>query len=166
MPLNGSDREFTPYTAEKVDSLVDQAITHLERQIEQLRSLKGATPEIAMVIGKAHEVFGDLGALWVVRQNQVLQARPLDLIAQGKTDRSSSFSARSSMECVCVSTKGARFRRLWLAVLGGLRRSGNCRRAHDYEAHRRDIGIGRLFAKRTDQPKPRSWLQCSGEGSQ
>ena len=87
MPLNGSDREFTPYTAEKVDPLVDQAIRHLERQIEQLRSLKGATSEIAMVIGKAHEVFGDLGALWVVRQNQVLQARPLDLIAQGKTDQ-------------------------------------------------------------------------------
>ena len=87
MPLNGSDREVTPYTAEKVDPLVDQAITHLERQIEQLRSLKGAAPEIAMVVGKAHEVFGDLGALWVVRQNQVLQARPLDLIAQGKTDQ-------------------------------------------------------------------------------
>ena len=65
MPLNGSDREFAAYTAEKVDSLVDQAITHLERQIEQLRSLKGATPEIAMVIGKAHEVFGDLGELSV-----------------------------------------------------------------------------------------------------
>ena len=73
MPLNGSDREFAAYTAEKVDSLVDQAITHLERQIEQLRSLKGATPEIAMV--------------WLVRQNQILQARPLDLIAQGKTDQ-------------------------------------------------------------------------------
>jgi hypothetical protein len=83
MPRNGSDREFTPYTAEKVD----QAITHLERQIEQLRSLKGAAPEIATVIGRAHEVFGDLGALWLVRQNQVLQARPLDLIAQGKTDQ-------------------------------------------------------------------------------
>ena len=60
MPLNGSDREVAPYTAEKVDSLVDQAITHLERQ-STIRSLKGATPEIAMVIGKAHEVFGDLG---------------------------------------------------------------------------------------------------------
>jgi hypothetical protein len=52
MPLNGSDRVFTPYTAEKVDPLVDQAITHLERQIEQLRSLKGAAPEIATVIGR------------------------------------------------------------------------------------------------------------------
>jgi uncharacterized protein (DUF2384 family) len=87
MPLNGSDRVFTPYTAEKVDPLVDQAITHLERQIEQLRSLKGAAPEIATVIGRAHEVFGELGVLWLVRQNQVLQARPLDLIAQGKTDQ-------------------------------------------------------------------------------
>ena len=87
MPRNGSDRVFTPYTAEKVDPLVDQAITHLERQIEQLRSLKGAAPEIATVIGRAHEVFGGLGALWLVRQNQVLQARPLDLIAQGNTDQ-------------------------------------------------------------------------------
>jgi uncharacterized protein (DUF2384 family) len=87
MPLNGSDRVFTPYTAEKVDPLVDQALTHLERQIEQLRSLKGAAPEIATVIGRAHEVFGELGVLWLVRQNQVLQARPLDLIAQGNTDQ-------------------------------------------------------------------------------
>jgi uncharacterized protein (DUF2384 family) len=87
MPLNGSDRVFTPYTAEKVDPLVDQAITHLERQIEQLRSLKGAAQEIATVSGRAHEVFGELGVLWLVRQNQVLQARPLDLIAQGKTDQ-------------------------------------------------------------------------------
>jgi hypothetical protein len=86
MPLNGSDRVFTPYTADKVDPLVDQEITHLERQIEQLRSLKGAAPEIATVIGRAHEVFGELGVLWLVLQNRVLQARPLDLIAQGKTD--------------------------------------------------------------------------------
>ena len=33
---------FTPYTAARADPLVDQAIAHLERQIEQLMSLKGA----------------------------------------------------------------------------------------------------------------------------
>ena len=138
----------------------------LSAKIEQLRSLKGATPEIATVIGKAHEVFGDLGALWVVRQNQILQARPLDLIAQGKTDQVLQLLGQIESWSVCVSTKGARFRRLWPLVLSGLRRSGNCQRAHDYEARRPDIHIGRLFAKRTDQPRPRSWLQCSGEGSQ
>ena len=85
MPLNGSDREFTAYTAEKVDPLVDQAITHLERQIEQLRSLKGATPEIATVSGKRTR--SSRSRAVGVRQNQILQARPLDLIAQGKTDQ-------------------------------------------------------------------------------
>jgi hypothetical protein len=77
---------FTPYTAEKVDSMVDQAIAHLEEKIEKLRSLKGSRPEIATVVGRTHEVFGDLGVLWLVRNNQVLQAAPLDLIYQGKTD--------------------------------------------------------------------------------
>ena len=77
---------FTPYTAAKVDPLVDQAIARLEDKIKQLMSLKGAGPKIATVIGKTHEVFGDRGVLWLVRHNHVLQATPLDLISQGKID--------------------------------------------------------------------------------
>ena len=77
---------FTPYTADKVDPMVDQAIAHLEGKIKQLMSLKGAGSEIATVIGRTHEVFGDLGVLWLVRPNQVLQATPLDLISQGRID--------------------------------------------------------------------------------
>jgi hypothetical protein len=77
---------FTPYTAEMVDPMVNQAIAHLEEKIEKLRSLKGSRPEIATVVGRTHEVFGALGVLWLVRRNQVLQAPPLDLISQGKTD--------------------------------------------------------------------------------
>ena len=61
MPFNGSDQQFTPYTAENVEPLVDRAIAHLEEKIEKLKSLKGSGPEIAMVIGKTQEVFGDLG---------------------------------------------------------------------------------------------------------
>ena len=49
-------------------------------------SFKGAGPEIATIVGRTHEVFGDLGVLWLVRHNQVLQAAPLELISQGKTD--------------------------------------------------------------------------------
>jgi uncharacterized protein (DUF2384 family) len=81
------DGDFKPYTAEKTDDLVDQAIARLERQIEQLKSLKGAGPEIATVIGRAQEVFGERGLSWLVRPNQVLQATPLDLMSQGRTDR-------------------------------------------------------------------------------
>lgn len=77
---------FTPYTAAKVDPMVNQAIAHLEGKIEKLRSLKGSRPEIATVIGRTNEVFGDLGVLWLVQHNQVLEATPLDLISQGKTD--------------------------------------------------------------------------------
>jgi uncharacterized protein (DUF2384 family) len=82
-----TDRDFKPYTAANTDYLVDYAIAQLEGQIERLRSLKGSRPEIAAVIGRAHEVFGDLGVLWLVRHNQVLQAVPLDMISQGKMDR-------------------------------------------------------------------------------
>jgi uncharacterized protein (DUF2384 family) len=82
-----ADRDFKPYTAANTDYLVDYAIVRLEGQIERLRSLKGSRPEIAAVIGKAHEVFGDLGVLWLVQHNQVLQAVPLDMISQGKMDR-------------------------------------------------------------------------------
>ena len=77
---------FTPYTAAKADPLVDQAIAHPKGKIKQLMLLKGARPEIATVIGRTHEVFGDLGLLWLVQHNQVLEATPLDLISQGKTD--------------------------------------------------------------------------------
>jgi Protein of unknown function (DUF2384) len=80
------DQVFTAYPAEKVDALVDQAITHLEEKFEKLRSLKRSRPEIATLVGRTHEVFGDLCVLWLVRPNQVLQATPLDLISQGKTD--------------------------------------------------------------------------------
>jgi hypothetical protein len=78
---------FKPYTAIHTDPLLDQAIIHLDGQIERLRSLKGANPEIATVIGRAVEVFGDLGALWLVEYNQVLQAAPLDLVFQGRIER-------------------------------------------------------------------------------
>lgn len=77
---------FTPYTAAKVDPMVDQGIAHLEEKIKKLRLLKGGGPEIATVIGRTNEVFGNLGILWLVEHNQVLQAAPLDLISQGKTD--------------------------------------------------------------------------------
>ena len=86
MPLNGSEREFTPYTAEMVAPLVNHAIAHLEGKVEKLKSLKGSSPEIATVIGKTSEVFGDLGVLWLVQHNQVLQATPLDVISQGRSD--------------------------------------------------------------------------------
>jgi hypothetical protein len=81
------DRDFKPYTAANTNDLVDQAIARLEGQIEQIKSLKGAGPEIAAVIGRAQEVFGERGLSWLVRPNQVLQATPLDLMIQGKTDR-------------------------------------------------------------------------------
>jgi hypothetical protein len=70
-----------------VDPLMDQAIPHLEGQIEQLRSLEGSGPEIATVIGRVQEVFGERSVIWLMRHNQVLQATPLDLITQEKTDR-------------------------------------------------------------------------------
>jgi uncharacterized protein (DUF2384 family) len=79
--------DFKPYIAANTDDLVDQAIARLEGQIEQLKSLKGAGPEIATVIGRAQEVFGERGLNWLIRPNQVLQATPLDLVTQGKTDR-------------------------------------------------------------------------------
>ena len=86
MPLNGSEREFTPYTAEMVAPLVNHTIAHLEEKVEKLKSLKGSSPEIATVTGKTSEVFGDLGVLWLVQHNQVLQATPLDVISQGRSD--------------------------------------------------------------------------------
>ena len=82
-----ADREFKPYTSVNTDHFVDQTIARLERQIECLRSLKGTGPEIAAVIGRAQEVFGEHGLIWLVQQNQVLQATPLDVVAQGKTDK-------------------------------------------------------------------------------
>jgi hypothetical protein len=38
------------------------------------------------VIGRTHEVFGNLGVLWLLEPNNVLQGTPVDLISQGKTD--------------------------------------------------------------------------------
>ena len=47
---------FTPYTAEKVGSMVDQAIAHLEEKIQQLMSLKGA--------GDRYRRWEDTRGLW------------------------------------------------------------------------------------------------------
>ena len=78
---------FKPYTAMHTDPLLDQAIVHLDGQIEKLRSLKGSDPEIATVIGRTVEAFGDFGALWLVRYNLAMGAAPLDLVLQGNTER-------------------------------------------------------------------------------
>jgi hypothetical protein len=71
----------------RIDNAIDQEIARLEEQMEQLKSLKGPGPEIATVMESVQEVFGDRGVIWLIRPNQVLQAIPLDLIRQGKTDR-------------------------------------------------------------------------------
>lgn len=70
-----------------LDYAIDQAIARLEEQIEKLKSLKGPGLEIATVMERVQEVFGERGVIWLIRPNQVLQAIPLDLIRQGKTDR-------------------------------------------------------------------------------
>jgi hypothetical protein len=87
MPPIETDRDFKPYTAARIDRAIDQAIARLKEQIEQLRSLKGSGPEIATVIGRAQEVYGDEGLLWLLEYNQVLQTTPLDLVLQGKAKR-------------------------------------------------------------------------------
>jgi uncharacterized protein (DUF2384 family) len=87
MPPIGPDRDFKPYTAANIDHAIDQTIARLEGQIEQLRSLKGSGPEIATVIGRAREVYGDEGLLWLLEYNQVLQTTPLELVLQGKAER-------------------------------------------------------------------------------
>ena len=97
MPPNEVDRDFKPYTdadiqfvneeAMKADQLVDGAIVSLEAKIEQLRSLKGSGPKVAEVIERTQQVFGELGVMWLVEPNHVLQSTPLELIAQGKTAR-------------------------------------------------------------------------------
>ncbi|WP_046866764.1 antitoxin Xre/MbcA/ParS toxin-binding domain-containing protein [Microvirga massiliensis] len=96
-PPNEIDRNFKPYTdadlqfipegATQADRLVEQAIVHLEGKIAQLRALKGSGPQIAAVIARTEQVFGELGAIWLVEHNPVLQATPLDVISRGKTDR-------------------------------------------------------------------------------
>jgi len=68
-----------------IDPLLDKAIARLEGQIEQLKSLKGSRPEIAPVIERVQEVFGERCVTWLIRPNQVLQTTPLDLITQGET---------------------------------------------------------------------------------
>jgi hypothetical protein len=55
------DRDFKPYTTANADQAIEQAIARLEGHIEQLRSLKGSGPEIATVIGRAREVYGEEG---------------------------------------------------------------------------------------------------------
>jgi flavin-binding protein dodecin len=66
-----------------LDYAIDQAIARLEEQIERLKSLKGSGLEIATVMERVQEVFGERGVIWLIRPNQVLQAIPLDLIRQG-----------------------------------------------------------------------------------
>ena len=87
MPPIEPDRDFKPYTAANTDRAIDQTITRLEEQIEQLRALKGSGPEIATVIGRAREVYGEEGLRWLLEYNQVLQTTPLDLVLQGKAER-------------------------------------------------------------------------------
>jgi hypothetical protein len=87
MPPTEPDRDFKPYTTANADDCIDQTIARLEEQIEQLRSLKGSGPEIATVIGRAREVYGEEGLLWLLEYNQVLQTTPLDLVLQGKAER-------------------------------------------------------------------------------
>ena len=70
-----------------LDYAIDQAIARLEEQTEQLKSLKGSGLEIATVIERVQEVFGERGVIWLIRPNQVLQTTPLDLITQGETDQ-------------------------------------------------------------------------------
>jgi hypothetical protein len=79
--------EADPDFQSSLDHAIDQEIARLEEQIEQLKSLKGSGPEIDTVMERVQEVFGERGVIWVIRPNQVLQAIPLDLIRQGKTDR-------------------------------------------------------------------------------
>ena len=69
-----------------LDYAIDQEIARLEEQIEQIKSLKGSGLETATVMERVQEVFGERGVIWLIRPNQVLQAIPLDLIRQGKTD--------------------------------------------------------------------------------
>lgn len=87
MPPIEHDRDFKPYTTANTDQAIDQAIARLEGQIEQLRALKGSGPEIATVIGRAREVYGEEGLPWLLKYNQVLQTTPLDLVLQGKAER-------------------------------------------------------------------------------
>jgi uncharacterized protein (DUF2384 family) len=87
MPPTETDRDFKPYTMANADDCIDHAIARLEEQIEQLRALKGSGPEIATVIGRAREVYGNEGLLWLLEYNQVLQTTPLDLVLQGKAER-------------------------------------------------------------------------------
>ena len=87
-----ADPDFQP----SPDHAIDQAIARLEEQVERLRSLKGSGPEIATVMGKVQEVFGERGVIWLVRPNRVLQATPLDLIKRVSRIGSSGFSYRLS----------------------------------------------------------------------
>jgi hypothetical protein len=87
MPPIEPNRDFKPYTTANADDCIDQAIARLESQIEQIRTLKGSGPEIATVIGRAREVYGDEGLPWLLEYNQVLQTTPLDLVLQGKAER-------------------------------------------------------------------------------
>jgi uncharacterized protein (DUF2384 family) len=79
--------EADPDIQSSLDYAIDQEIARLEEQIEQLESLKGSGSEIATIMERVQEVFGERGATWLIRPNQVLQTTPLDLITQGETNQ-------------------------------------------------------------------------------
>lgn len=96
MAPNELDQDFEFYTdadlhvvddtGTRADHLLDRAIDHLEIKIERLRSLKRPGPEVAAVIERTQQLFGELGVVWLVEYNQALQTTPLDLISQGRAD--------------------------------------------------------------------------------
>jgi hypothetical protein len=51
--------EADPDFQSSLDYPIDQEIARLEEQIERLTSLKGSGPEIATVIERVQEVFGE-----------------------------------------------------------------------------------------------------------
>jgi hypothetical protein len=67
---NKTGRVDKDYTTMNTDPLLDQAITYLEGQIEQLRSLKGSGPEIVTVVARTQEVFGERFVIWLIRPNR------------------------------------------------------------------------------------------------
>ncbi|MBJ6127517.1 hypothetical protein [Microvirga splendida] len=103
MPPIGPDRDFKPYTAANIDHAIDQAIARLESPIEQLRSLKGSGPEIATVIGRAREVYGDEGLLWLLEYSAEGPNGPSSSRARSK--RRSPMQSRNikKQEILCTS---------------------------------------------------------------
>ncbi len=53
--------EADPDIQSSLDYAIDQEIARLEEQIEQLKSLKGSGSEIATIMERVQEVFGERG---------------------------------------------------------------------------------------------------------